>query len=81
MGMMEDLISRLLAYEVLSKHEVEYVCERVTDTMIHEPNIQRISSPVVVVGDIHGQFTDLQTMLQIRGPPGKASYVSWRLCR
>ncbi|KAI5169791.1 serine/threonine-protein phosphatase 4 catalytic subunit [Pancytospora epiphaga] len=72
---MESFAARLLNYEILERHEVVYLCEYVINIMICEPNIPHVGSPVVVVGDIHGQFADLQTMLKIRGPPGDVSYV------
>lgn len=72
---MEAIINRILKYELLEEHEVEYICDRVADIMIHEPNIRHVSSPIVVVGDLHGQFTDLLALLQIEGPPAAASYV------
>jgi hypothetical protein len=35
---------------------------------VNEPNVLRLSSPIKIVGDIHGQFHDL---LQILGKYGK----------
>lgn len=72
---MEKLIERLIKYEILEEEEVLLICNRVMDIMIHEPNVRYINSPVVVVGDLHGQFVDLLALLQIEGPPGKAAYV------
>lgn len=72
---MDSFIKRICNYEKLEETEVEFICNKVEDIMIHEPNIRQVSSPVVVVGDVHGQFADLLTLLQIEGPPGKASYI------
>lgn len=72
---MEGFIRRIAKYEVLEESEIEHICDQVVDIMIHEPNICHVSSPVVVVGDLHGQFVDLLTLLQIEGPPGEASYI------
>ncbi|KAI4292251.1 serine/threonine-protein phosphatase 4 catalytic subunit [Pancytospora philotis] len=68
-------IERIVAFDILDAEEVAYICSCVMDIMVLEPNICYVSSPVVVVGDIHGQFTDLLTMLQLEGPPGRAAYV------
>lgn len=72
---MEGLINRILKYELIPEDEIEHLCDQVIDVMIQEPNICHVASPVIAVGDIHGQFPDLQTLLQIEGPPGAASYI------
>jgi serine/threonine-protein phosphatase 2B catalytic subunit len=40
-----------------------------------EQNMLEVSEPVVVVGDIHGQFYDLLRLLEIGGSPGTTSYL------
>ena len=34
-----------------------------------------VEAPIVVVGDIHGQFRDLQMIFQQQGAPDKGTYV------
>lgn len=69
------LLDKLLNNGLPSEKETELLCETVIDILIKEPNIRYISSPVVVVGDIHGQYHDLQHLLQIEGPPGLHPYI------
>jgi serine/threonine-protein phosphatase 2B catalytic subunit len=40
-----------------------------------EPNLVKIPEPVVVVGDIHGQYYDLVHMLNKAGDPTKVNYL------
>ena len=40
-----------------------------------EPNLIKIPEPVVVVGDIHGQYYDLVHMLNKAGDPGSFNYL------
>jgi len=40
-----------------------------------EPNLVKIPEPVVVVGDIHGQYYDLVHMLNKAGDPSKLNYL------
>jgi serine/threonine-protein phosphatase 2B catalytic subunit len=34
-----------------------------------EPNLVKIGEPIVIVGDLHGQFYDLVHMLEKAGDP------------
>ncbi|KAI5147958.1 serine/threonine-protein phosphatase 4 catalytic subunit [Enteropsectra breve] len=69
-----SFISRLQREESLTKEEIFMVCEEVIDLLLCEPNIIYKISPAIIVGDIHGQFSDLQSLLQIKGPPGDGIY-------
>jgi len=40
-----------------------------------EPNLVKISEPIVIVGDIHGQYHDLCHMLDKAGPPPNINYL------
>jgi serine/threonine-protein phosphatase 2B catalytic subunit len=40
-----------------------------------EPNLIRIAEPIVIVGDIHGQFYDLIHMLEKAGDPADINYL------
>lgn len=46
-----------------------------TDIFKNEPNLVKIPEPVVVVGDIHGQYYDLVHMLNKAGDPSKINYL------
>ena len=46
-----------------------------TDILKNEPNLTKVPEPVVVVGDIHGQFYDLVHMLNKAGDPKKMNYL------
>ena len=46
-----------------------------TEIFKDEPNLVRIPEPVVVVGDIHGQYYDLVHMLNKAGDPKKLNYL------
>lgn len=40
-----------------------------------EPNLCKIGEPIVIVGDIHGQYYDLCHMLEKAGPPSDINYL------
>lgn len=54
---------------------MKQLCEQVRQIMIEESNIQPVSSPVTVCGDIHGQFWDLLELFRIGGDPPDTSYI------
>ena len=43
--------------------------------MRNEPNIMKLTDPVTVVGDLHGQFYDLIKILDIGGNPENVKYL------
>lgn len=71
----DQYIDRVMNYELLTEKEIMVVCDRICDIMILEPNIRSISGDTFVVGDIHGQFSDLLYIFKTYGSPGANSYV------
>lgn len=72
---MEKFLDKLLNYEVLSEIDVENICNQVIDILILEPNVRKVSPDAVIVGDIHGQFSDLVHIFENHGRPDKINYV------
>lgn len=59
----------------LLKAQVLKIIRLGTDILKKEPNLVKIPEPVVVVGDIHGQYYDLVHMLNKAGDPAKLNYL------
>lgn len=57
------------------KSQVLKIIKAGTDIFKNEPNLVKIPEPVVVVGDIHGQYYDLVHMLNKAGDPAKINYL------
>ncbi|EEQ30143.1 sporulation-induced protein [Microsporum canis] len=51
----------------LSEHHMKQLCEVVKEYMMEESNIQPVSAPVTICGDIHGQFYDLLELFRVAG--------------
>lgn len=54
---------------------MKQLCDRVRAILFEESNIQPVSSPVTICGDIHGQFWDLLELLRKGGPVPETSYI------
>ncbi|KAI5817203.1 Metallo-dependent phosphatase-like protein [Pyronema omphalodes] len=60
----------------LSEGDMKRLCELVKECLMEESNIQPVSTPVTVCGDIHGQFYDLLELFRVGGGmPDDVNYV------
>lgn len=59
---------------VSRQHCIDLI-KRVSEITSSEPNLLRLSAPVTVVGDIHGQFYDMIKLLDVGGDPDKTQYL------
>jgi hypothetical protein len=59
----------------LSEIEYKSLCDRVKATLMEESNVQPVTAPVTVCGDIHGQFFDLIELFRIGGRIPGTRYV------
>ncbi|GMF76956.1 unnamed protein product [Aspergillus oryzae] len=51
----------------LSEQHMKQLCEIVKEYMMEESNVQPVSTPVTICGDIHGQFYDLLELFRVSG--------------
>lgn len=72
---MEEQLCKLRKNELLNEEEIINICNKAMDVLILEPNIRRIESNVIVVGDIHGQFSDLLYIFDTYGVPENTKYI------
>jgi hypothetical protein len=71
----EQWIEHLRSGKLLSELELKQVCEIVKQILIEESNVQPVSSPVTVCGDIHGQFFDLLELFRCGGELPTTNYI------
>ncbi|GAC98582.1 hypothetical protein PHSY_006176 [Pseudozyma hubeiensis SY62] len=74
-GNPDTWIEQLRQCKYLPEPDIKALCEMVRGILMEESNIQPVSSPVTVCGDIHGQFWDLLELFRVGGEPPDTSYV------
>lgn len=51
------------------------LCDMVIDILLEESNVQPVSTPVTVCGDIHGQYYDLEELFRSGGQVPDTNYI------
>lgn len=72
---LDACIERLKDKQLLGEALLREICEKTKEVLMRESNVVHVSSPVTVVGDIHGQFHDLIEIFRIGGPAPNTNYL------
>ena len=64
---LDECIERVSRLELLGEDLVRPLCESLKEILVSESNVQHISAPVTVVGDVHG-YAPLTVLLPTHGP-------------
>ena len=73
---LEESIEKLMRNkEMLGEAAILELCEQGKAILEKEENMRRVPAPVVVVGDIHGQFSDMRKIFDMEGWPPEANYL------
>ncbi|KAH0562672.1 hypothetical protein GP486_002655 [Trichoglossum hirsutum] len=81
---LDEMISRLLdaAYAgkitkavCLKNAEITAICSAAREVFLSQPALVELLPPVKIVGDVHGQYTDLIRMFEMCGFPPNANYL------
>lgn len=60
-----EIIERIKKEEVIEEVTVKKICKKVQEVLMAESNVEQVCSPINLVGDVHGQFYDVQKLLKI----------------
>jgi len=71
----DKYINDLKEGKCLTERDLRMVCEKVKEILIEESNVQPVSAPVTVCGDIHGQFYDLLELFRVGGEIPNTNYI------
>jgi serine/threonine-protein phosphatase PP1 catalytic subunit len=81
---LDALLDKALNFRQLSSGELEadvdeselmWLLGRTTDVLSAQPLLLRLSAPIRIVGDIHGQYLDLLRVFEAGGYPPSESYL------
>lgn len=73
---LDGWISRLkTTCEILPERLLKIACQKLKELLIEENNVQPVQLPVVICGDIHGQFFDLLELFNVGGQIPDKNYV------
>jgi len=61
--------------ELLEELAIKVICLKLKEILTEEDNIKILSSPITVVGDIHGQFYDLLEIFKVGGNVPDINYL------
>lgn len=75
MDYLDKLIAQLNNCECLEEKDMRELCEIVKMYLLEESNVQPVSTPVIVCGDIHGQLYDLLELFRIGGSILETNYI------
>jgi serine/threonine-protein phosphatase PP1 catalytic subunit len=59
----------------LRNAEINSICSRVREIFLEQPPLIELEAPVKIVGDIHGQYSDLIRMFEMCGFPPSANFL------
>jgi len=74
-GQVDRLICLLNECQIIKESEVKALCIKAKEILTEEGNVHKVSAPVTVVGDIHGQFYDLKELFRVGGDVPDTNYV------
>jgi diadenosine tetraphosphatase ApaH/serine/threonine PP2A family protein phosphatase len=75
MNDIDECIERVKNLKILDQRELKALLKRVKEILVEESNVVQVRAPVIVAGDIHGQFYDLLKLFELGGQLPHSNYV------
>ena len=73
--MVDRWLDALIRGKCLPEDDLFQLCERAKALFMEENNVQLVHAPVIICGNIHGQFYDLQELFRIGGSIPEQNYI------
>ncbi|CAG9331715.1 unnamed protein product [Blepharisma stoltei] len=68
-------LEKAKAGELLDEYVIKLITLELRNMLENQPNVVSVPTPVICIGDIHGQFFDLLEIFKIGGSPPDVSYL------
>ena len=72
---MEKWLEDLKEMKCLNERDVKHLCDKAKEIFVEESNVQNVSAPVIICGDIHGQIYDLFELFKKGGDIPHSRYI------
>lgn len=72
---LERIIYKFWNSELPSIPEMHDIIQNITKLFVKEPNVLDLTAPIIICGDVHGQFFDLLEIFRIGGLPPTSKYL------
>lgn len=73
--MTTNFLSTLKEGKCLTLQNLKLLCSKIKEILIEESNILTTTSPIIICGDLHGQFYDLLNLFSKYGEPPSKKYI------
>ena len=60
---------------LLSEEELKYLCNKSMEIFMQESSFLELTAPIIICGDVHGQYRDLIRLFDFGGTPQKKQYL------
>jgi gluconate kinase len=60
----EEIRVRMSRGKILGEEEVTQILDALSDILYSEENVLQLQSPIVICGDLHGQYEDVELLLE-----------------
>lgn len=72
---LDKQIEKCIDETLLTESEIKALVSKAKEILVKEDNVQPVSSPVTICGDVHGQFHDLLELFKIGGKCPDTNYL------